>query len=149
VCRVCWYACVSLFMSIFACVRVSARMSRGSTDNVTHTHTHTHTHIGITLIGGVVLSSLFSATHSASGGRGTVSRTVSRNRQVSSSDWDKTARASRHIDKQVTTHCATLQHTATHCNTLQHTGAYCNTLQHTATQAQARTATQCNWHIDT
>jgi hypothetical protein len=52
---------------------------------------------GITLVGGLVLTSLFSATSTARRGA------VAQNRAASSSDWQKTARVARHIDKQVDT----------------------------------------------
>jgi len=52
---------------------------------------------GITLVGGLVLTSLFSATSSVR------REGVAHNRAVSNSDWQKTARAARHIDRQVDT----------------------------------------------
>ena len=50
---------------------------------------------GITMVGGLVLSALFSATASGVGGA------VARNRAISGSDWAKTARVARSVDKQV------------------------------------------------
>jgi len=50
---------------------------------------------GITLAGGLVLTTLVSATSSGAG------TSVARNRAVSGSDWAKTARAARSVDRQV------------------------------------------------
>jgi len=38
--------------------------------------------------------------------------------------------------KDIATHCSTLQHTATHCHTLQRIATHCNTPQHAATYLQ-------------